>query len=236
MTELFAGWNELVLAFVLFFLSHIIPVRPTIRKWLIDRMGKMLYLGVYSALSIFLFGWLVVAVGRAPYLSLWQVAPWHMWVPNVAMPFVCLLLAFGIAIPNPLCIASHNDEAFDPDHPGIVGVTRHPALWSTALWAFAHAMPNGDLAHALLFGVFGAFSLLGMLAIDVRKQRVLGAAEWQRLARRTSIVPFAALATGGSRLSSRKIDLFRLGAAAGLYVGFLALHERVIGVSPIPPL
>ena len=42
------------------------------------------------------------------------------------MPFVCLLLAFGMAVPNPLSIASLNDESFDPDHPGIAGVTRHP--------------------------------------------------------------------------------------------------------------
>jgi uncharacterized membrane protein len=236
MTELFAGWNELILAFVLFLLSHIIPVRPTIRAWLVRHIGTTLYLWIYSALSIFLFVWLIVAVGRAPYVPLWQFAAWQSWIPNVAMPLVCLLLAFGIAIPNPLSIASHNDAAFDPDHPGIVGVTRHPALWAAALWAFAHAIPKGDLAHVLLFGVFGAFSLLGMLAIDARKQRVLGAAEWRRLARRTSLVPFAALAGGGARSSSRKINLFRLAAAAGLYVGFLMLHEYVIGVSPFPPL
>lgn len=236
MTELFAGWDELILAFVIFFLSHIIPARPAIREWLIRHIGKTLYFGTHSALSIFLFGWLIAAAGRAPHVVLWHFSSWQMWIPNVAMPFACLLLAFGIAAPNPLSIASHNDETFDPDRPGIVGVTRHPVLWATALWTFAHAIPNGDLSHALLLGVFGAFSLLGMLAIDARKQRVLGATEWRRLSRRTSLVPFAALATGGSRLSSRKIDLFRLGAAAGLYVGFLALHERVIGVSPIPPL
>ena len=71
MTELFAGWNELVLTFALFFLSHIIPVRPTIRNWLIRRIGKTLYLGAYSALSIFLFDWLTEAAGRSPYLPLW---------------------------------------------------------------------------------------------------------------------------------------------------------------------
>ena len=236
MTELLTGWNELILAFVLFFLSHIILVRPTIREWLIHHIGKAIYLGAYSALSVILFGWLIVAVGRAPYVPLWQFAPWQMWIPNVAMPFVCLLLAFGIAIPNPLSIASHNDEVFNPDHPGIVGVTRHPVLWATALWALAHAMPNGDLAHVLLFGLFGVFSLLGMLAIDSRKQRVLGATEWRRLSRHTSLVPFAALAVGGLQSSSRKIGLFRLGAAVGLYVALLTLHEHVIGVSPFPPL
>lgn len=236
MIELLTGWNDLILVFTLFFLSHIIPVRPTIRGWLIRHIGKMLYLWVYSALSIFLFGWLIAAAGRAPYVALWQFASWQMWIPNVAMPFVCLLLAFGMAAPNPLSIASHNDEAFDPGHPGIVGITRHPVLWAAALWALAHAIPKGDLAHVLLFSVFGIFSILGMLAIDARKQRVLGAAEWRRLARRTSLVPFAALAGVGSRSASRKINLFRLGAAAAFYVGFIALHEYVIGVSPFPPL
>jgi hypothetical protein len=49
-------------------------------------------------------------------------------------------------------------------------------------------------------------------------------------------VPLAAVAAGISHSSSRKIDLFRLGAAAGLYVGFLALHKYALSVSPFPPL
>ena len=161
MTELLTGWNELIFAFALFFLSHIIPVRPTIREWLIRHIGKALYLAAYSVLSIILFVWLIVAVGRAPYLPLWPFAPWQLWIPNVAMPFACLLLTFGMAVPNPLSIASRNDEHFDPDHPGIAGVTRHPVLWAAALWAIAHIVPNGDLAHVLLFGLFGAFSHCG---------------------------------------------------------------------------
>lgn len=236
MTELFAGWNELVLAFVLFFLSHIIPVRPHIRDWLIRHIGTTSYLWAYSALSIFLFGWLIVAVGRAPYLALWPFAPWQLWILNVVMPFVCLLLAFGMAIPNPLSITSLNDESFDPDRPGIVGVTRHPVLWAAALWAIAHIVPNGELAHVLLFGLFGAFSMVGMLAIDARKQRMLGAAEWRRLSHRTSQVPLAALVGGRWRSSLGENNLFRLIAAVGLYIGLLALHQRFIGVSPLPPL
>jgi uncharacterized membrane protein len=193
MNELLTGWSELILAFALFFLSHVIPIRPTIRRWLIHHIGKALYLATYSVLSIIIFIWLIVAVSRAPYLALWPFAPWHLWIPNVAMPFVCLLLAFGVAIPNPLSVASRNDESFDPDRPGIAGVTRHPVLWAAALWAVAHIVPNGDLAHVLLFGLFGAFSMVGMLVIDARKQRMLGAAEWRRLSHRTSQVSLAAL-------------------------------------------
>jgi len=236
MTELFTGWNELIFVFALFFLSHIIPVRPTIREWLIRHIGKALYLAAYSVLSIFLFVWLIVAVGRAPYLPLWPFAPWQLWIPNVAMPFVCLLLAFGMAVPNPLSIASRNDESFDPDHPGIAGVTRHPMLWAAVLWAIAHIVPNGDLAHVLLFGLFSAFSIVGMLAIDARNQRVLGAANWRRLSHRTSQFPLAALVGRRWQPSLGENNLFRLIAAVGLYAGLLALHQPVIGVSPLPPL
>ncbi len=236
MTELLSRWGEFTLASVLFFASHIVPARPIVREWLIRRVGKMVYLWAYSMLSIFLFGWLIVAAGRAPYVAVWHFSPWEIWVPNIAMPIACLFLAFGIAVPNPLSIASRNDETYDPDRPGIVGVTRHPALWAAALWAIAHAAPNGDLAHILLFGVFGAFSLLGMLGIDAQKRRVLGGTEWHRLAHHTSLVPLAAFVGGSWRPSLRKIDLFRLVAAIGLYVAFLALHQPVIGVSPFPPL
>jgi uncharacterized membrane protein len=236
MTELLTGWNELFLAFALFFLSHIIPVRPSIREWLIRHIGKAFYLAAYSVLSTILFIWLIVAVGRAPYLVLWPFAPWQLWIPSVVMPFVCLLLAFGMAIPNPLSIASRNDARFDPDRLGIAGVTRHPMLWAAALWAIAHIVPNGDLAHVLLFGLFGAFSLVGMLAIDARKQRMLGAAEWHRLSHRTSQVPLAALVGGRWRPSLVESNLFRLIVAVCLYTGLLALHQPFIGVSPLPPL
>jgi len=236
MSGALTGWNELILAFVLFFVSHVIPARPIVRGWLIGRIGKVGYLWAYSMLSIFLFGWLIVAAGRAPYLAVWQFSPWQTWVPNIAMPFACLLLAFGIAAPNPLSIGSRNDASFDPDHPGIVGVTRHPLLWAAALWAFSHVVPSGDLAHVLVFGLSGAFSLVGMLAIDVQKQRALGAAEWRWLSARTSPVPFAALAGGRWWPSIRKFSLSRLAAAIALYVGFLGLHQTVICVSPFPTL
>ncbi len=236
MTELLMRWDEFIVAFALFFASHVVPARPAVREWLVGHVGKMRYLWGYSAISIFLFGWLVVAADRAPYVAVWKFSPWQIWVPNVAMPLVCLLLAFGVAVPNPFSIASYNDATFDPDRPGIVGVTRHPALWAAALWAIAHTVPNGDLAHVLLFGLFGTFSLLGILAIDAQKQRALGASVWRRLSHRTSLVPLAALVGGRWRPSLGKINILRLAVAIGLYVGLLALHQPVIGVSPFPPL
>jgi uncharacterized membrane protein len=228
------GWTEFFIAFVLFFLSHIIPARPAIRNWLVRRIGKPIYLAVYSMLSIVLFGWLIVAADRAPYVAVWNFSPWQLWLPNIAMPIACLLLVFGAAAPNPLSIASSDNDAFEPDHPGTAGVTRHPVLWAAALWAIAHAVPNGDLAHVVLVGLFGMFSLLGMLAIDARNRHVLGVAERGRLSRNTPFVPLTALAGGRWRPSIGQINWLRLAAATGLYVGLLALHRPLIGVSPLP--
>ena len=236
MTGFLTGWGELGLAFGLFVTSHMIPARPVARAWLLHRMGKTAYLAAYTVLSILAFGWLVVAVGRAPYLPLWDPARWQMWLTNITMPFVCLLLAYGIATPNPLSIASRNDAAYDPDHPGIVGCTRHPVLWAATLWALAHVVPNGDVAHVVVFCVFAALGVLGSMIVDARKQRILGITEWSRLSAHTSFVPLFALFTGRWCPSPHRLGLFRLLAATALYFGLLVLHDSVIGISPFPPL
>ena len=236
MSASLTGWIELFLAFSLFVASHMIPARPAARAWFLQHIGRTAYLVSYAGLSILVFGWLIVAAGRAPYLPLWEPAAWQVWVTNVTMPFVCLLLAFGIAVPNPLSIASRNDAAYDPDHPGIVGCTRHPVLWAATLWASAHVVPNGDLAHVVMFGMFASLGVFGALIVESRKRRDFGAAEWRRLSANTSFVPLAALVARRWVPSPYDLNIFRLFAAAGLYFGFLALHEPVIGISPLPPV
>jgi uncharacterized membrane protein len=153
------------------------------------------------------------------------------------MPLVCLLVAFGVAAPNPLSFASRAHQGFDPDRPGIAGITRHPLLWALLLWSASHLLPNGDLAHVLLFGGFAVFALVGMAAMDRRFRRTLGKAEWERLARRTSLVPLAALAGGRWRPAGVTVNgefLVRLLLGAALYLAFLSAHEPVTGVSPLP--
>jgi uncharacterized membrane protein len=232
------GWIDMAVALVLFLASHTVPARPAVRARLVGVLGEPGYLAVHSIVSLLALGWLIVAAGRAPYVELWAFAPWQLWWPNLAMPLVCLLVAFGIAAPNPLSFGGSARHAFDPDAPGVAGIARHPLLWALALWSASHLVPNGDLAHVLLFGGFSAFSVLGMFAIDRRLRRTLGEAEWVRLARATSLIPLAALAGGRWRPSGATIDaelVSRLLAGAALYLTLLYLHQPIIGVSPAPP-
>jgi uncharacterized membrane protein len=232
------GWMELALAFALFIASHSVPARPAVKRKLVDWLGEQGYLLVYSVTSICVLAVLIIAAGRAPHLELWTHELWQRWIPVIAMPIVCLLIAFSVGAPNPLSFGGRSPELFDPGQPGIAGVTRHPLLWALALWAMSHVVPNGDLAHVLLFGGFAAFALIGMNLIDHRLKRRLGQTEWHRLAERTSIIPFMAWFDGrwrpGLAMPSRESYL-RLGSGLVLYAGLFALHDPVIGVSVMGP-
>ncbi len=228
-----SGWWEVALALVLFLVSHGLPVQPPVRTWLIRHLGRGVYLALYSTLSLVLLVWLVAAVGRAPYVELWAPAPWQRWVPFLAMPLACLLLALGLGARNPLSLGGRS-EGFDPARPGLAGITRHPLLWALALWAAAHALANGDLAHVALFGAFALFSLLAGRAIDRRRQSALGPSKWRALAASAPFLPFGRL--GQTRLAgwSAASLAVRLPAAALLFLALLHLHLPVIGVSPLP--
>jgi uncharacterized membrane protein len=219
---------EFAAAYLLFVLSHAIPARPSVRERLTGTLGEWGFQSLYGFVSIVMLAWLIDAAARAPYISLWQTAAWQLWAPVLLMPFVCLFGVGGIAVPNPLSFGGHRCEAFDPQHPGIVGLTRHPLLWAIALWGFAHLLPNGNLAHVILFGSAALFAIVGMLVIDRRKRRLFGAAEWTRLAANTALVPFNARAL--------RVGWLRLMLAAALYAALLFAHARVIGVSPLPPV
>jgi len=219
-------WIEFIAAFVVFFLSHSIPVRPSNRARLVRILGRRGFTIAYSLLSLGVLAWIIGAAGRAPYVPLWDWAAWQNHVVLAAMGLVCLLLALSIGQPNPLSFGGAGNDRFNPDQPGIVGVMRHPLLVSLAIWAFAHLVPNGDLAHIILFGAFGGFALAGGRIIDRRKQRQMGA-DWTGMTAR--------IRAAGT--SVRWMDIQRAAPriliAAVIYAILLWLHPWLFGVDPL---
>ena len=163
------GWGEFAAALAAFFVSHAIFARPAIRAASVAALGERGFLIAYSLASTALFAWTIVAAGRAPYVEIWAPAAWRTWCPLLVMPFATVLAALAVGAPNPLSFGGAHPERFDPDRPGVVGLARHPILWAMALWAGAHLVPNGDLAHVVLFGGSLAFALLGMAALDAQR-------------------------------------------------------------------
>lgn len=214
-----SGWGEYAAAWAVFLLSHAIPVRPPVKPWLVARLGASGFGIAYSAVSLAILVWLIAAAQRAPFVELWPRAAWQNHVTLLAMTLACVILALALGRPNPFSFGGLHNDAFDPDHPGIVGLTRHPVLAALALWSLGHLVPNGDLAHVLMFGGFAGFALLGMRLIDRRRQRSMGLDTWRaQLPRRRLAGPFS-LARG----------------LAGVLLLWLliALHPHIIGVPAV---
>lgn len=220
------GWFEFALAYVVFFLSHSLPVRPPLRPRLQARLGSVGFTLGYSALSLAVLAWLIAAAGRAPHVALWDWAPWQVHVPLTVMGPVCLIIALFIGRPNPFSFGGARNEQFDPARPGIVRLSRHPLLLALALWAAAHVVPNGDLAHVILFGTFAAFALLGGRLVDRRRRREMGP-EWQRMRDLVANAPLLLASLSGG-------TLLRLAAGVALYGALLWAHPFLFGVSPLP--
>ena len=201
------GWIEFLAAFAVFFVSQSLPVRPPIKGWLVERVGRRAFSIGYSCLSLAVLAWLIAAAGRAPHVELWAWSPWQSAVPLVAMALACAILAFTLARPNRW--------------------TRHPLLVALTLWASAHLVPNGDLAHVILFGLFAGFALLGMRLVDKRKRRTMGEPAWRDLVQAVQEGPAI------PRPLSRSASVVRLGLAGLLYAGLLAVHGWLFGVSPL---
>lgn len=218
------GWNEFAFAFAAFFLTHSIPIRPPLRPWAVARLGHAGFGIAYSALSLGVLAWLIAAAGRAPYVPLWDWAPWQNHVVLAVMLPVCVILSLAIARPNPFSFGGAQNDRFDPASPGIVSLTRHPLLLALGIWSAAHILPNGDLAHVILFGTFAGFAMLGGRLVDRRRQREMGQ-RWHDLR--------AALSECPASLSLTADTLLRLAAGLMLYAGLIWLHPLVIGVDPL---
>ena len=218
-------WLEYIAAFLTFFLSHVLPAKPPLRPWLETRLGSRGFTLVYSLLSLVALAWLLSAAGRAPHVPLWDLAPWQRWVPLVIMLPVCLILTLAIGQPNPFSFGGARNERFDPARPGIVRLSRHPLLLALALWSGSHIVPNGDLAHVVLFGTFGCFALLGGLMIDRRKRRRMGEG-WSRL--RLAVAQVA----GWPHPDASTV--LRLAGGCLLYLFLIGIHPLIFGVSSLP--
>jgi uncharacterized membrane protein len=96
-----------------------------------------------------------------------------------------------------------------------------------------HVVGNGDWASALLFGSLLVVAAAGPASIDAKRKRALGAA-WDGFARQTSIVPFAAIMSGRTRMAWGELRDWRPLAGVFAYILMLGGHVHIVGVSPWP--
>jgi uncharacterized membrane protein len=219
--------TNLALAVLAFVGGHFLLSSPPVRAPVAARVGETVFSGIYSALMLAAFVWMVGAFRAAPYVPLWSTPPAARMIPVVVMPFACLLLVGSLTVRNPTMVMQSVAVSGDPA-PGLVKVTRHPMLWAFGLWAAAHLIINGEAAAVLLFGGIAVLALGGTLAIDA-KRRARDPQGFARLAATTSNLPLAALIAGRTTLRFGDIGWWRLGLAVLLYVALIVAHPLISG-------
>jgi uncharacterized membrane protein len=145
----------LVCGLALFFIVHLVPMLPSLRAGLVDRVGAGTYRGLFSVASI--AGLVLIVLGYGQMQGLGRGNP-ELWTPPTWIRHVVLLLMIPAMI---LLVA-----AYVPSR--IRSAVRHPMLTALAIWAFAHLLANGDLASLLLFGSFLAFAVIDRMSVMTR--------------------------------------------------------------------
>ena len=227
------GLDALFAATILFVGGHFILSSAVVRPVLVTRVGERPFLGIYAVVVLVAFGWMVVAFRAAPVIELWPQLPALRWIPTLVMPFGFILAVAGVTTPSATGVAAGDHAAEPPPAKGIMRITRHPVLWGTTLWAACHLIVNGDAASLILLGGIMVLNLGGMWHIDRKRERQYGSA-WGPIALTTSVVPFAAIASGRTQMDWAGIGWWRPLVGLALYVVLFQAHTWIFGVSALP--
>lgn len=225
-----ADFLWLFLAAAAFLGSHLGVSSTPLRPWLVARLGRTRYLGLYSLVSIVCLIWLVLAYGSAPYAPLWPETTAGRILGLAVMPFAMILIVGALTPANPTLLI-HKAGRFDAS--GLIAITRHPLMWGIALSSAVHILATGDLSSVILFGALAVLALGGAACQDARKRRE-DPELWRRLEASSSYLPFAAIVKGRARPSGKGLLWPLVGGLAAYIVLALALHRILFGVSPLP--
>ena len=188
----------LLLGLVLFLGVH--STRIVANGWrsdMIGRFGEMPWKAAYAALSIAGFVLIVWGFGLA------RQQPVQLWMPPRGMRHLASLLTLIAFVLLAATYVPRN---------AIKARLHHPMVLSVKVWALAHLLSNGNLAHVILFGTFLLWAALSFRAARAR-DRVAG-----------TVYPAGTAAGTGMTVV--------VGVAAWALFAFWA-HGALIGVRPI---
>lgn len=206
-------------AVALFVGSHLLLSHP-LRAPLVKALGAVGFQLLYTVVALLCLWWISNAYHAAPATGpLWPVGD-GLWALGSTIMLLASVLLMGSLIGNPALPAPGvrlPDEAR-----GVFAITRHPMLWSFALWGAAHIIVFPVAANIIVAGGIAGFALLGAAALD-RKKMALVPALWRPWQAMTSYLPFQAIAERRARFGGfRPHDL-----AGGLVIWLLATWAHI---------
>jgi uncharacterized membrane protein len=164
-----------------FLLSH------SLRRPLVRTMGEKPFQGLYSLVALITFGLMIYfyrVIGREPE-RLWDAGE-AGWIVGTILMWIASILFVGSFIGNPALPGAPGPKGGPK---GVLAITRHPMMWSFAIWAAVHLMILA-MPKALVFdGAIIFLALAGAAAQDRKKAGLMGD-NWHDWTAETAFVPF----------------------------------------------
>lgn len=146
----------LITGLILFLAVHSVSiVAPRARDRVVERVGRGLWMGLYSLVAA--VGLFLLVRGYADVRNqtaiLYQLPRWvHIVTTILMLPVFPLLIAAYL--------------------PGTIrSAARHPVLVAVKLWAAAHLLANGSVADVVLFGSLLAWAVADRISLKHRTPR-----------------------------------------------------------------
>lgn len=209
---------QLIIALALFVGTHFAMSHP-LRAPLVARLGPTGFQLFYVAVSFATLAWAANAFREAPYgQPLWNVGD-GLWLVSTVVMLAASILLFGSFVRNPALPAPGAAKLAAQPARGVFAITRHPMMWSFALWSLAHVLVAPRSAVIVLCAAVALLALVGAAGQDRKKAALMGSV-WQDWSSRTSYWPFGGQASGRIAWSAAKPGMHALGG--GLVVWLVA--------------
>jgi uncharacterized membrane protein len=176
----------LLLSCIAFLATHFLMSHP-LRGPLVRTMGEGPFRGLYALIALITFGAMIYfyrAIGREPYV-LWNAGE-AGWVAGTILMWLASILFVGSFLGNPALLGSRGPRG-GPQ--GVLAITRHPMMWSFAIWAGVHLMLIGQIKSVIFDGTIIIMALAGAFGQDRKKAAQMGEA-WHEWTAQTAFVPF----------------------------------------------
>lgn len=199
-------------------LSH--PLRGP----LVARLGEKGFAILYSLVALASLGGAVQLWGQIPGARLWDVPAAAGLLALAVMLVAAILFVGSLTAPNPAMMPGVKGPPR-----GVQRITRHPMMWSFALWAGVHVLVSADPRTMVLAGGIGVLALLGS-ALQDGKKRAQNSDYGAHMAA-TSHVPFIAILRGRQPIAALWPGLVPVAGGVVLWLAVLMwLHPMVVGV------
>ena len=184
------GYAQLVTACATFVGTHFL-MSHQLRARFVAQFGANGFLGVYSLVSLLTFGWMIFAFRAAPTGETYWPATDAIWIGASILTLLAAVFYCGSMIRNPAMPNPNPDAAAalaEKVPTGIFRVTRHPMMWSFALWGIGHLLVAPRVDNLIFVGSIIFMALAGSWAQDRKKEAMLGDG-WRAWQAKTAFIP-----------------------------------------------